>query len=83
MSLEGRQLARTMMSIHEVDVEQAARYPGRDLSDRIERRIVLHRRRNRVLRRLGSVLVRIGRRLQRDDRPRPRPLERIPTSTHS
>ena len=81
MSVEGSQLARTMMSIHAVDVEQAQRYPGLDLSDRIERRVVLHRRRNRVLRRLGSVLVRIGRRLQRDDRPHPRPLERIPRPT--
>jgi hypothetical protein len=81
MSLERSQLARTMMSIQGVDREQSSRYPNCDLSERIERRIVLHQRRNGAVRCLGSVLVKIGRRLQQGDRPRPRPLDRIPTST--
>jgi hypothetical protein len=75
MNLDGSQLGRAMMSIHEAEMEQAARYPGSDLSDRIERRVVLDRRRNRMLCWLGSFLVRIGRRLQQYGLPQPVPLE--------
>ena len=80
MSIEGNQLARTMLSIHEVDFEQASRYPGRDLSDRIERS-VRRQRRNCVRCRLGGVLVSMGRRLQQRHRPYLRPLEKAPTAT--
>lgn len=75
MNLDGTQLARAMMSIHEADMQQAAKYPGCLLSDRIERRIMLHQRGPRLLSRLGGLLVRVGRRLQQYDVPRPLPLE--------
>jgi hypothetical protein len=75
MSLDGNQLARAMLSIHEAEMEQSARYPGCLLSDRIERRIMLNRRGNRALSRLGGLLVRAGQRLQQCDMPRPLPLE--------
>jgi hypothetical protein len=74
MNVDGTQLARVMMSIHEAEMEQAARHPGCLLSDRIERSIVLHRRGNRTLYGLGGLLVRAGRRLQEYGMPRPLPL---------
>ena len=75
MSFDGTQLGRAMLSIHQADLEQAARYPGSLLSDRIERRITLHRRGNRALFRLGTLLVRAGRRLQQVNMPRPLTLQ--------
>jgi hypothetical protein len=74
MNIDGAQLARAMLSIHEAEMEQATRYPDRFLSDRIERRIVLHQGGSRTLCRLGSLLVSIGRRLQQCGMPRPLPL---------
>ena len=64
MNHDGSQLARAMMSIHEVEMEQASRHPGSDLSDRIERRVAFGQRRKPVLCRLGSLLVRLGRHLE-------------------
>jgi hypothetical protein len=81
MSTEGSQLARAMMSIHEAEMEQASRYPGSDLSDRIERRTVLQQRKGGALCRLGAVLVKIGRRLQQQDMPHPVPLKKKPAQT--
>ena len=75
MNLDGAQLARAMLSIHEAEMHQAARYPGCLLSDRIERRTILHQRGNRALARLGGLLVRAGRRLQQYGMPRPLPLK--------
>ena len=65
MNFDGGQLARAMMSIHEAEREQSARYPGSDLSERIERRVAVRSQSHRVLCRVGDLLVRIGRRLQR------------------
>jgi hypothetical protein len=75
MSIDGTQLGRAMLSIHEVDMQQAAKYPGCLLSDRIERRIMLDQRGFRVLSRLGSFLIRAGRHLQQYSVPRPLPLQ--------
>jgi hypothetical protein len=74
MNIDGAQLARAMLSIHAAQIEQAARYPDRFLSDRIERRIVLRQGGSRTLCRLGSLLVSIGRCLQHYGMPRPLPL---------
>jgi hypothetical protein len=63
------------MSIHEAEMEQSARYPGSDLSERLERRIVLHQRGNRTLCWVGGLLVSLGRRLHQRGLPRPLPLE--------
>jgi hypothetical protein len=81
MSVDGSQLARAMLSIHEAEMEQASRYPGCDLSDRIERSIVLDQRQSRPLFRLGALLVRIGQRLQQRDMPHALPLEQNPVQT--
>jgi hypothetical protein len=75
MNFDGGQLARAMMSIHEAELEQSARYPGTNLSARIERRIVLRRRGNRTLCRLRGLLVTIGRRLQQYGLSQPLRLE--------
>jgi len=32
MTMEGNQLARAMLSVHELEMSQAARYPGHTLS---------------------------------------------------
>jgi hypothetical protein len=58
--MEGSQLARAMLSIHELEMSQAAKYPGRLLSERIERRVVFRQRGSRTLCRVGSLLVRAG-----------------------
>jgi hypothetical protein len=75
MSLEGTQLARAMLSIHQMEMQQTDKHPGCLLSDRIERRIMLDRRGNRTLFRLGTLLVRAGRRLQQVNMPRPLTLQ--------
>jgi hypothetical protein len=75
MNVDGTQLARAMMSIHQVEMEQATRYPGCLLADRIERRVMLHQRGNRLVSRLGGLLVRAGRRMQAYGMPQPLPLE--------
>jgi len=75
MNLDGGQLARAMMSIHEAELEQDVRYPGNDLSERIERRIAIGRPRHRALCRVGELLVAIGQRLQRYGLPQHRELE--------
>ena len=64
MNHEGSQLARAMLSIHEVELEQASRYGESDLSDRVERRVAFGQRRKPALCRLGSLLVRLGRHLE-------------------
>jgi hypothetical protein len=64
MNSEGSQLARAMMSIHEVEMQRAARCPDWYYSAYVEPRRVPHPRGRRMLCRLGSFLVRIGRRLQ-------------------
>ena len=74
MNLDGAQLASAMLSVHEAEMQQAARYPGQLLSDRVERRVVLHQHRNRALCRLGSLLIRAGLRLQQYGMPQPPPL---------
>jgi hypothetical protein len=74
MTIEGTQLARAMLSIHEVEMGQAARYPGRLLSDRIERRVEFRQRQSPALCRVGSLLVRAGHRLQEYGLPQQAPL---------
>jgi hypothetical protein len=74
MTIEGTQLARAMLSIHEADMSQAARYPGYALSDRIERRVMFRQGGSRALCRVGRLLVTVGQRLQEYGMPRQLPL---------
>jgi hypothetical protein len=55
MIFEGTQLARAMLSIHAVEMEQATRCAGWRSVARIERHIALHQAGNRALCRLGSL----------------------------
>jgi hypothetical protein len=64
MAFEGAGLARVMLSIHEIEMSQAARSPADTLADRIERRVVLHGGGSRTMCRVGSLLVKAGLRLQ-------------------
>ncbi len=64
MSMEGTQLARALLSIHELEMQQAARNPGCLLSDRIERRAVFRSQEHRTVCGVGRLLVRAGLRLQ-------------------
>jgi hypothetical protein len=74
MTIKGTQLARAMLSIHEAEMDQGARYPACLLSDRIERRVVIRQRGSRTLCRVGSLLLRAGRHLQEYGMPQPLPL---------
>jgi hypothetical protein len=73
MNIDGTQLAIAMLSIHAAEMQQAERCPDWLRSARIERHIVLHQGGNRTLCRLGSHLVKIGRRLQQYSMPQPLP----------
>jgi hypothetical protein len=75
VNLDGSQLARAMMSIHEAEMEQSARYPGSDLSERLEQRIMLRQRANRTPCWVGGLVVSLGRRLHQHGLPQPLPLE--------
>jgi hypothetical protein len=81
MSIEGSQLANAMMSIHEAELEQASRYPGSDLSDRVQRSVVLHRRERSAVRGFGGMLARLRHLLKLRDMQQPVPLERKPAQT--
>jgi len=70
MGLEGTQLARAMLAIHELEMSREARHPGELLSERIERRVVYRQRGHRTLSRVGRLLVRAGLRLQEYKVPR-------------
>ena len=74
MNSEGAQLARAMLTIHAVEMEQGARCPDWRRSARLERGPLIHRRGNRVLCGLGCLMERAGRRLQEYAVPRPVPL---------
>ena len=64
MAIEGSQLARAMLSIHELEMSQSAKHPGSLLSERIERRVAFRPRDRRLECRIGTLLVRTGLRLQ-------------------
>lgn len=72
---EGTQLARTMLSIHAAELEQAERCPDWRRAARLERHVMIYQGGNRAVCWLGCFLERIGHRLQEYGTPRRFPLD--------
>ena len=72
---DGTQLARTMLSIHAAELEQAERCPDWRRAARLERHVLIYQGGNRAVCWLGCFLERIGHRLQEYGTPRRFPLD--------
>jgi hypothetical protein len=76
MHFPGAQLPTSLLAIHAAEMEQGVRCPEWRRTDRIERNVVLYETGSRSIVRLGSLLVKMGRRLQQAGTPRALPLEK-------
>ena len=72
---DGTQLARTMLSIHAAELEQAERCPDWRRAARLERHVLIYQGGNRAVCWLGCFLERIGHRLQEYGTPQRFPLD--------
>jgi hypothetical protein len=77
MHFPGAQLPTSLLAIHAAEMEQGMRCPEWRRADRIERNVVLDETRSRPIVRLGSLLLKMGQRLQQADTPRALPLEKV------
>ena len=75
MSTEGTCLATAMLTIHAIEIQQAARCPDWRSANRRERTTVLYEGGHRTVCLLGCFLEKLGRRLQEYGMPRPLTLE--------
>jgi hypothetical protein len=74
MSIEGMQLANTMLAIHAAEMEQADRCPDWRREARIQRQIQISTGGNQVICGLGCLLEKLGRHLQEHSMPSTLPL---------
>lgn len=79
MPMEGAEVGIRMLLVHQVEMSQAARYPGSGVAERVERRVMIRPQGSRTWRRVGSLLLKAGLRLQ--ERARSVAPQRVPLGT--